>query len=258
MKKVIVISLGGSLIIPEEIDVKFLEQFKKIILKNTKNYKFVVICGGGSIARKYISALEDEGINEKMQSFAGISATRMNARFVSYFFNTDPEKGIPEKIKSIEEYLKKQDIVFCGALEYHPNQTSDSTSAQIAQHFKTEFINLTNVPGLYDRNPIKSKTLRCPSEAEKRYRPSVLRGESAREIRGFSRNAKFIPEISWKNFYKMTNKIKFKPGQHFVLDQKASKIIMENKIPTYILGKDMNQLDNLLNNKKFRGTIIEG
>jgi len=228
MKKVMVISLGGSLIIPEEIDVKFLEKFKKIILKNTKNYRFVVVCGGGSIARKYISALENAGINEKMQSFAGISATRMNARFVSYFFSTDPKKGIPEKIKSIEEYLKKQDIVFCGALEYHPNQTSDSTSAQIAQHFKTEFINLTNVPGLHDKNPLTHK------------------------------NAKFIPEISWRNFYKMTNKIKFKPGQHLVLDQKASKIIMENKIPTYILGKDMNQLDNLLNSKKFRGTIIEG
>ena len=52
--------------------------------------------------------------------------------------------------------------------------------------------------------------------------------------------------------------MKFKPGQHFVLDQTASRIIKENKTTTYILGKDMNQLDNLLNGKKFKGTIIFG
>ena len=41
MKKVIVISLGGSLIIPEKINVKFLENFKKVRDKNKKNYKLI-------------------------------------------------------------------------------------------------------------------------------------------------------------------------------------------------------------------------
>ena len=70
------------------------------------------------------------------------------------------------------------------------------------------------------------------------------------------KNAKFIPEISWKEFDKLANKIKYKPGQHFVLDQTASKTIMNHKIPTYIIGKDAKQLDNLLNGRKFRGTKI--
>ena len=226
MKKVIVISLGGSLIIPDKIDVKFLKEFKKVIKKNTKKYKFVIVCGGGNIARKYISALKTEKINEKFQSFSGISATRMNARFMNYFFNQDSKKGIPMKMKEIKKYLKKQDIVFCGALEYHPNQTSDSTSAEIAENLKTIFINLTNVQGLYDKNPKKFKTVR------------------------------FIPEISWKKFYEISKKIKFQPGQHFVLDQTAAKIILENKIKTYILGKDLRNLDNVLNNKEFKGTRI--
>ena len=56
-KELVVISLGGSLIVPEKVDVKFLKEFKKIILKNTKKHKFVIVCGGGSIARKYIQAL---------------------------------------------------------------------------------------------------------------------------------------------------------------------------------------------------------
>ena len=94
-KKVIVLSLGGSLIIPDQVDNKYLKEFKKTILKNTRKYKFIVACGGGSVARKYISALRKAGMNERFQSFSGIGATRMNARFMNYFFKIDPEKGIP-------------------------------------------------------------------------------------------------------------------------------------------------------------------
>lgn len=227
-KKVIVLSLGGSLIIPNEINIKYLKSFRKIIMKNKEKYKFIITCGGGNVARKYITALRDEGVSEKLQSFVGISATRMNARFASYFFGQNQEKGIPHKTKDIKRYLKKEDIVFCGALEYHPKQTSDSTAASIAKAFKCDFVNLTNVQGLYDKNPAKSK------------------------------NAKFIPEISWEDFDKMANELTFKPGQHFVLDQTASKMIMENKIKTYIIGEDMDQLDNLLCGKDFKGTLIWG
>ena len=228
MKKVIVLSLGGSLIIPESINTTYLKTFKKVLLKNKSKYKFIVVCGGGSLARKYISSLRNININEKFQSYAGISATRTNARFMSYFFNQDQKRGIPDKTKEVKKYIKKYDIIFCGALEYNPNQTSDSTSAEIAKEFKCDFINLTDVKGLHDKNPKKFK------------------------------NAKFIPEISWQEFYEMANKIKFKPGQHFVLDQSASQIIKKNKITTYILGEDMKQLDNLLNKKKFVGTKIDG
>ena len=257
-KNVIILSLGGSLIIPNEVNTKFLKEFKKIIKKNTKKYKFIIVCGGGSVARKYISGLKNLNVNEKLQSFAGISATRMNARFMNYIFNINPEKGIPHKMRTLKKYIKKQDVVFCGALEYKPDQTSDSTSAEIAKYFKSEFINLTNVQGLYDKDPKKFAESRHPSEAKKRCRPSVFRGRSARKPLDFPRNAKFISKISWKEFDKMANKIKFKPGQHFVLDQTASKIIRENKIPTYIIGTNLKQLENLLNNKKFTGTIIRG
>jgi len=227
-KKVIVLSLGGSLIIPGEINLKYLENFKRTILKNTKKYKFIIVCGGGNIARKYITALKKVGMNSLFQSYAGISATRTNARFMGYFFNQDQKRGIPKKIREVKKYIRKYDIVFCGALEYRPNQTSDSTASEIAKEFKCEFINLTDVKGLYDKNPKEFK------------------------------NAKLIPEISWDEFDKIVDKMKFHPGQHFVLDQTASKIIKNSKINTYILGEDMKQLDNLLNGKKFIGTKISG
>ena len=226
MKKVIVLSLGGSLIIPDNINVDYLKKFKKTVLKNTEKYKFIIVCGGGNIARKYISALSEVGMNDLFQSFAGISATRMNARFMSYFFRQNQERGIPHTMKELKRYIRKYDVVFCGALEYKPDQTSDSTAAEIAKKFRTIFINLTDVQGLYDKNPKEHK------------------------------DAKFISKISWENFNKIIDKIKFKPGQHFVLDQTAAKMIMKSKTTTYILGKNMNQLENVLKGKKFKGTII--
>lgn len=227
-KKVIVISLGGSQIIPNDINLPYLNKLKKILKKYTRKYKFIIVCGGGSIARKYISALEKIGRNKKFRSLAGISATRMNARFMNYFFHINPKQGIPHTLKALKKVVRKQNITFSGALEYKSNQTSDSTAAEIAEEFKGEFINITNVKGLYTANPKKFK------------------------------NAKLIPRITWKKFNKMATKSEFQPGQHFVLDQKASKRILKSKMTTYITGSDLKQLDNLLSNKNFIGTTIQG
>lgn len=226
-KEVVVISLGGSQIIPDGINYGYLKDFKRVVKKHAKRKKFVVVCGGGSLARKYIGAVVKGRGDLKHQSFAGINATRANARFVSYFFGYDQEKGIPHKMSTLKKYLRKREIVFCGALEYKPNQTSDSTAAGIAKKLDAKFVNLTNVKGLYDKDPNKFK------------------------------GARFKSKISWKGFDGIVGKMKFKPGQHFVLDQSASKIILNNKIPTFII-KSVSNLDKFLSGKKFVGTTIEG
>jgi len=227
-KQIIVISLGGSLIIPKDIDLSFLQEFKKTIIKNSKNHKFIIVCGGGTIARTYINALKKSKISNHIQGLIGISATNLNAKFVNYFFNNNETNPMPDSIQKLQELLKKQKIVICGGFNYKTDSTTDSNAAEIAKHFKTNFINLTNVSGLHDKDPKKHK------------------------------NTKFISKISWNNFNNLARKIKFSPGQHFILDQKASKIIMKNKIITYILGKNMSNLNNLLKNKTFIGTTIQG
>jgi uridylate kinase len=228
-KEVIILSLGGSLIIPDKINTNFLEELKKILLKNQKKYKFVVVCGGGKTARNYINGLsfiKDTKKKEFFQGLLGVASTRLNARFMTYFFGEDANEGIPHDMEEVKRLLNKNLIVFCGALRYAKKETSDGTAARLARFFNKNFINLTNVQGLYDKNPKKF------------------------------RSAKFIPEISHKEFYKIAKKIKYKPGQNFVLDQSAAKIIKKYKITTYILGQDLKNLDNVLNKRHFIGTII--
>ena len=228
MKKTLVLSLGGSLIVPEKVDPKWLEDFKRLIITFRRKYKFVVECGGGFVAREYITILKEEHKSKKQQSLAGIDVTRMNAKIMMQLFGNYSNKELPKSMNQIKNLLEKKDIVFCGALRYAPNQTSDSTAAKIASYFKTEFVNLTNFDGLYTKNPSKNK------------------------------DARFISSISWKDFEKIALKSKYSPGQHFVLDQNASKIIKKHKIKTYILGKSIENIKKFLNRKKFIGTVIGG
>lgn len=226
-EKIIVISLGGSIIMPEKPDFKALDEFKKVLRRHYRNYRFVVVCGGGSVARKYIAALEKEGKSKYELATAGIRATRMNALFMSQFFGKEANGNLPMNMEQVEDNLRKNKVVFCGALRFQPNSTSDGTASKLAHYFKSEFINMTNVPGLYTSDPRKDK------------------------------NAKLIEKISWKAFDNMIRKIKFHAGQHFVLDQQAAVIIKKNKIKTYILGSNKS-LDNLLKGVKFEGTTISG
>ncbi len=228
MKKIIVISLGGSLIVPEQVDYKFLEKFKKTIRSLYKTHRFVIVTGGGSIARKYIQALKAEGKSKLVLSQAGIRATRLNAQFLIQFFGKEANDSLPSNMKEVNNNINKNNIVICGALRYSDNSTSDTTAAKLAHFLKTTFINITNVKGLYTDNP---KT---------------------------NPKAKLIKKISWKNFEKMALKTKYQPGQHFVLDQQAAVLIKKYKIYTYIIGKNLKNLKKLLNDTDFEGTEIGG
>ena len=222
-----VISLGGSRIVPDEVDEKFLVKFKELI-ESHPTQKFVVITGGGSTARKYILALRKLGKKTKSQSMAGIAVTRLHARFMSRFFGKIANEDLPFNMKRVKSLLRGNQVVFCGALRYKKKNTSDGTAAKIAGYLKCPFINLTNVKGLYSADPRKDK------------------------------KAKFIPKMSWKKFEEVIGKVKFEAGQHFVLDQAAAKIIKKEKIVTYIVGS-LGAIDGILKGKKkIDGTLVMG
>ena len=143
------------------------------------------------------------------------------------FFGKIANDEIPLSMKKVKNLLAKNRVVFCGALRYRRKNTSDGTAAKIAAYLKCPFINLTNVKGLYSSDPSKNK------------------------------KAKFISEITWKNFIKVARKVKYKAGQHFVLDQSAARTIQDKKITTYLVGS-LSAIDKILKQKKFTGTIIRG
>ena len=106
----------------------------------------------------------------------------------------------------------------------------------MAGYLGCPFINLTNVRGLYSSDPGKT-----PLDSR---RHQTGRGK-----------ARFISRISWDDFAEMAGKVRFKAGQHFVLDQSAAVVIRKKKIVTYIVGS-LKAIDSVLKGKRFVGTRI--
>ena len=221
--KTYVISIGGSLIVPDKVDYDFLVELRKVVNKLKKRYKIVIVTGGGKTARTYIEPLRKAGFSNEVQCLLGIKTTKLNAMLVSNFLKAN--KLLPDSIIEIKHLLRRYNLVVCGSIGFKPDMTSDGDSADIARHLNAEMINMTNVDGLFTRDPKKFK------------------------------NAKFISEISFKDFLKIANKIKFKAGQHFVLDKTAAVIIDKYKIKTVIL-KGFGNLEKCINGEKFKGTVI--
>lgn len=219
-----IISLGGSVIVPNDVNINYLKKFNKIIRKHSKNNKFVIVTGGGTTARKYMKPLELFKLDKKTIGLIGIAATKLNANLVRSIMKI---YTYPESHKDINKLLKKKNIVITGSLNFLPKTTTDGICAQIAHNIKADlFINITNIKGLFNKNPSKYK------------------------------DAKFIRKITFGNFEKIINKMRFSSGQHYILDQKAASIIRKYKIKTIIIGDSIKNLENLLAGKKFIGTII--
>src|SRR3989338_6764551 len=86
--KLIIVTLGGSILYPQEIDVGYISLFRKFILSFRKeNLKFVIVIGGGKVARLYQNAASEIlSISDEDKDWIGIHATRLNAHLLRTVF----------------------------------------------------------------------------------------------------------------------------------------------------------------------------
>lgn len=228
MKKTIIISLGGSLIVPDEIDWKFVKNFKKVIEKFIrKKYKFIIITGGGKTARKYIeAAAKMENITDEDKDWIGIHATRMNAHFIRTVFRKHAHPRTNKNPHGLEDFYNFKESILVAA-GWRPGFSTDYDAVVIAKYFQLKsIINFSNVDYVYDKDPKKYK------------------------------GAKRIKKISWKDFRKMVGN-KWSPGLNAPFDPIASKLAQEENIEVAIMnGKNMKNLENYLEGKRLKGTII--
>jgi len=114
-----IISLGGSLIVPEKVDVEFLKGFRKLILTHHK--RFVIICGGGHIAREYQKAAREIAeISHHDADWVGIMSTKLNAELVRAIFSDVAHERVIEPEQKVES--RKRIIIASG---YHPGWSTD-------------------------------------------------------------------------------------------------------------------------------------
>ncbi|MCX7779063.1 MAG: UMP kinase [Patescibacteria group bacterium] len=224
MKK-IVISLGGSLIVPKVgfLDLNFIKKFKNLILKFARKYRIFIVVGGGKLARFYQQEARHLKIKRTDLDWLGIFASRLNTQFVKSFFD---QQSFSEIVTSPLKKIKTKKIVFLSG--WKPGWTTDFVATKICQVYKVkEILNLTNVDYIYDRDPRKNK------------------------------KAKPLKKISWSDYLKIIGR-RFKPGGNYPFDPVASLLAKKLKIKLISLnGKNLKAVDNYLTGKKFIGSIIK-
>ena len=218
-------SLGGSVIVPDKIDINFLKSFKKTIDKYTnKGYRFVIICGGGKIARDYQKAASQivKQSNDYLD-WLGIHATKMNAWFMKAVFGKDAEKLIVDNPTKKIKFIRR--ILIAGG--WKPGWSTDYDSVLLAKNLGVKtVINVSNIDYLYDKDPKKHK------------------------------DAKKIKNISWKQYRRISGN-EWKAGLNLPFDPIAAKEAEKSKLKVFIIGKNLRNFENLINGKKFEGTIIK-
>lgn len=230
-KKTIIISLGGSLIVPDEIDWKFVKNFKALIEGQIKKgYKFIIITGGGKLARKYIEASTkaDRIITSEDKDWLGIHATRMNAHFIRTIFRKHAHPRINKNPHDLEDFYDFKESILVAA-GWRPGFSTDYDAVVLAKYLNIKsIINLSNIDFVCDKDPRKFP------------------------------DCKKIKEISWKEFRKMVGD-KWDPGMNAPFDPIASKLAQEEGIEVAIMnGKNLKNLENFFAGKGFKGTKIGG
>lgn len=217
----VVISLGGSIVAGGEMNVDYLQRFRRFMDEEEENL-FIVV-GGGATARRYISLGREIGMDEYSLDDIGIEATRLNARLLI------TPKTYPKIPESIEEGIiasKSYKNVVMGGTE--PGHTTDGVALLLAEKLgERRIINMTSVGGIYDKDPRKYE------------------------------DAKIIPKMSYDDAKKFFLKTNMDAGLSIPFDLLALKIAERSKIKIYVVGKDIENLRRVIKNEDYKGSVIE-
>lgn len=225
MAKKIIISLGGSLIHPDKLDLDFIKKFKHLIEEYIKkDFTFVIVCGGGKICREYQKAADDiRLLDNEEKDWLGIEVTKLNAHFIKGTFN---KEDVYEHVlinPTIPLNTNKKIIVCSG---YKPGCSTDYDAVLLAENLKADtIINMSNITHVCDCDP------------------------------KHNRDAKKLCSISWKEYRSLIGDT-WSPGLNTPFDPIASKKAEELGLKVIIIGKDLDNLKNLLDDKSFEGTEI--
>lgn len=214
-----VISLGGSIMAPKEVDGVFIKNFKKLILSHKSH--FIIVCGGGGIARSYQNNVKNlSNVSEDDLDWIGIMATRLNAELLRAVFG----EAAYEKVVYGGKRMSTNKIVVAAGIK--PGFSTDYSAVKFAELNGSYVINITNIDYVYDKDPSKYK------------------------------DAKPLKELTWDEYNTRFGR-SWKPGLNMPFDPIAAKLAKKNKIKVIVAGKDLVNIKRILEGKSFKGTLIK-
>ena len=211
VKETIIIAVGGSLLVPGDVDTSFISRLKEMVVGLiNKDYQIILVPGGGKTARTYQRALETLGNTESSSlDWVGIKAIHLNCELLKHYFS-DIELHViqqPEEITGVHSPLVIKEA-------YAPGNSSDMGAVRMAEITRAKkIINFSNVSHVYTADPREDNT------AEK------------------------LENISW-NEYQDLIPGEWTPGMSAPFDPVASELAKELGIRVAILGASISNLEN--------------
>ncbi len=227
-KKRVIFSLGGSLVVPDEVNVPYLREFRDFINEFVQQgWKFVLVVGGGAPARKYITAAKEiigDSITHDDMDWLGVHATRFNAHLIRTIFRPIAQPVIITN--PVEDYLdESKPVIVSGG--WKPGWSTDYVAVKIANRLKAKvLVNLSNIKYVYSADPKKDPT------------------------------AKPLKDMLWSDFRKLVGD-KWVPGMSAPFDPIASRQAMETDLNVYVTeGSNIENVKNILLGKEYIWTLL--
>lgn len=152
---IVVISIGGSILIPDQNDSVFIGKLAEMLKKASEKVRLCVVCGGGKIARYYTVTGRELGGDEYQLDLLGIGCTRLNAALLALALGDRSSTDIPLDVKTAAKRFAEGKIVVMGGTE--PGHTTDAVATMLAVELGgARVINATSVDAVYSDDPRKN------------------------------------------------------------------------------------------------------
>jgi len=225
MEKVVV-SLGGSILVPGEDDARYLRDLAGLLRDVSSRVKVFVVTGGGRVARYYIQTGRSLGIRERTLDEFGIAVTRLNARLLASVLGPQTNRQPAATYAKAARLAQRLPIVMMAGTR--PGHTTDRVSAALARFVRADrIVNATSVDGVYSADPKKDPT------------------------------AKLLNRIRFEDLVALSGSGHKAAGPSVVFDPVAARVLARNRTPLSVVhGRDLRALRAAILGKPFHGTLV--
>jgi len=150
----IVLRIGGSVVaspVNPELIAEYADMMKTL---RRRGYQIVVVVGGGTLAREFISVAKRLGLNQEAQDGIAIGVSRI---FAQLLLRRIGDLGCDDVSLSVEDALlctSKSRVAVMGGLK--PGMTTDTVAAMVAQALNADLLlKATDQEGVFDKDPKK-------------------------------------------------------------------------------------------------------